>query len=282
MKIYGLDFTSAPKHSKPIPVVSGTFYSGTGLVIESLEPLESFQHFEKFLDRSGSCFAGIDMPFGLPVKLLNQLEWPMSWESYVPHVSKMKKSDFEMILKNFKAQQATGEKEPLRITDSLNRAQSPLKLVNPPVARMFYEGAPRLLQSGASILPLRMAKSNCRVIEAYPALLARPFARSYKSTKANQNFSQLTQGRQKILNGWMTQSLKLLGFKVTCSRDLENEAIEDHEGDILDSILCALSAAWAYCQGRPHYGIPASKHPTIKSEGWIVNPFQSSFSLPKG
>lgn len=52
-----------------------------------------------------------------------------------------------------------------------------------PAGKMFYEGAPRLLQAGVSILPCLPRADARLVFEDYPALVARRYVgmRGYRS-----------------------------------------------------------------------------------------------------
>lgn len=52
MKVYGVDFTCAPRRAKPITVASGKL-SRAALQIEGIEKLEDFAAFESFLRRHG-------------------------------------------------------------------------------------------------------------------------------------------------------------------------------------------------------------------------------------
>ncbi len=59
-----------------------------------------------------------------------------------------------------------------------------MKLVNPPVALMFHEGAPRLLASGEHVPGLNAGDKARVALEAYPGLLVRRqlgMRESYKS-----------------------------------------------------------------------------------------------------
>ena len=56
-----------------------------------------------------------------------------------------------------------------------------MKLVNPPVGLMFFEGAPRIARSGVSVVPCAPTEDSRVVLEAYPGFLARQFTKtSYK------------------------------------------------------------------------------------------------------
>ena len=180
MIIFGIDFTSAPGRRKPITVAEGELQQGK-LTLKRVHTLVSFDEFESFLKKKGPWIAGIDFPFGLPGAFLSTLGLPHDWRNYVQTLTRRPRTEFEKKIKAFKSKHPSPYKEPLRFTDVLASAQSPLKLVNAPVAKMFYEGSKRILNSGASILPCHPRKGNRILLEAYPALLARRFADSYKS-----------------------------------------------------------------------------------------------------
>jgi len=57
LRIYGVDFTSAPRRAKPITVASGVL-KGNALLLQGVERIESFQDFEAFLGRPGKPLAG--------------------------------------------------------------------------------------------------------------------------------------------------------------------------------------------------------------------------------
>ena len=270
MKIFGIDFTSAPGRKKPITVAEGELKQGN-LVIQNIHALVSFDEFEDFLKQKGPWIVGIDFPFGLPGAFLSTLGLPHDWPSYIQTLTRRSRTDFEKRIKTFKSKHSSPYKEPLRFTDILASAQSPLKLVNAPVAKMFYEGSKRLLKSGASILPCRPKKGNCIILEAYPALVARRFAESYKSEA--KDTSSKKSARKKIIAGVLGSDLKNeFGFSLTVSNDIRNKMQNDGKGDSLDAVLCSLQTAWAWQQGKPKYGIPAGNKSLTQSEGWIVDP----------
>ena len=65
------------------------------------------------------------------------------------------------------------------------------------------------------------------------------------------------------------------GFIVKLPPGLARAALDDASGDTLDAILCATEAGWAWtmrASRRAPYGIPNGRHPTIRTEGWIVDP----------
>lgn len=271
MKIYGIDFTSAPSQKKYITCAVGEYLKHGQLTIKHVDRLPCFAEFEAFLGQKGPWICGMDFPFGQPVKFVESQSLPLTWPDYVKQLSKLEKKAFEKKIYNFKCLQPNGAKEPLRITDTLAVAQSPLKLVNAPLAKMFYEGAPRLLNSGVSIIPCLPRDDNRIVVETYPALISRRFAESYKNAEKKNSSIKLA-ARQSIIAGLNLQLLKNdFGFDVSLSKSIADMAVEDSTGDILDAILCAIQAAWSYQQGKS-YGIPDNQHPIIKSEGWIIDP----------
>ena len=76
MKVFGLDFTSAPSKRKPLVCAHGYSRTKSELSISQLETWTDFQEFEEFLNRSGPWIAGFDFPFGLPVTFLQENNLP--------------------------------------------------------------------------------------------------------------------------------------------------------------------------------------------------------------
>ncbi len=73
MHIYGLDFTSAPGPRKPITCATCTLEDQT-LNVRGFNELTDFEQFEAFLAQPGPWTAGLDFPFGQPLKLVKNLE----------------------------------------------------------------------------------------------------------------------------------------------------------------------------------------------------------------
>src|SRR5712691_9975897 len=82
MRIFGVDFTSAPCRRKAITVAAGRM-KGMTLVIHGIERLETFNAFEALLVRPGPWVGGFDFPFGLPAELCRDLGWPLEWKALV-------------------------------------------------------------------------------------------------------------------------------------------------------------------------------------------------------
>ena len=280
MKIFGIDFTSSPGRTKNITIAEAELKQGK-LVIEEIHALASFDELENFLKQKGPWITGMDFPFGLPGAFLSTLGLPHDWLGYTQKLTRRPRSEFEKKIKTFKSKHSSPYKEPLRFTDTLASAQSPLKLVNAPVAKMFYEGSRILLKSGASILPCHPKKGNRILLETYPGLVARRFAGSYKSE--TKDTSQKKSARKKIISGIQSSSLKAeFGFSIKIKDSIKKQMQSDAKGDFLDAVLCSLQAAWAWREGKPDYGIPSAYKNLTRSEGWIVDPSLNLAALKTG
>jgi hypothetical protein len=94
VRIYGLDFTSAPSRKKPL-IALGCTLEGQSLYVEDSEEMRDFARFEQSLDIPGSWVCGMDFPFGQPSSLLSALGWPEGWEGYVGEIARLSKVEFE-------------------------------------------------------------------------------------------------------------------------------------------------------------------------------------------
>ena len=269
MHIYGVDFTSAPSPRKPITAISATFEQRL-LLVEDYRLLVDFAAFEAFLRQAPPWLAACDFPFGLPRVLLTNLAWPIEWSAYTHLVARLGKSAFEQTLTNYRLARLAGDKQHLRATDKLAGACSPMMLYRVPVAKMFFQGATRLLESGVSVPPLRPSADRRVVLEGYPALVARTFIgrQSYKSDERARQTPERWLARQRLLDALCSPALVAeYGVMLDLSSELYQQLLADPTGDALDALLCAIQAAWASQQ--PEYGIPAGCDP---AEGWIVDP----------
>jgi hypothetical protein len=265
VRIYGVDFTCAPRRAKPITVATGVL-KGKALRLEELIPVYSFEEFEAFLRRPGPWVGGFDFPFSLPAELARDLGWPTAWTDLVAHCAAMDRKGFRQALDSYRAGRPVGRKYAHRATDYPAGSSSPMKLVNPPVALMFHEGARRLLAVDVHI-PVLLPRNSSRVaLEAYPGLLVRKqlgIRASYKSdTRAQQTPARMAV-RKQVLSA--LKEGRPLGIRIQIERKLERQIIDDGSGDLLDAVICAAQAAWA--AKRPGYGLPAE---ASAGEGWIV------------
>jgi hypothetical protein len=266
LKIVGVDFTSTPRRSKPIVVAHGRARR-MGFHLDTLESLSDFEAFEGFLLRPGPWVGGFDFPFGLPRELLADLLWPNDWTRLVRFCAALSRAELRGILDGYRATRPVGRKYAHRATDGPAGSSSPMKLVNPPVALMFHEGAPRLAAAGLHVPGLAAGDRGRVALEAYPGLLARSITRaSYKNDARGKQTPARRSARRRIVAALETGAARL-GLRLGFARPaLRRRLIDDASGDSLDAVLCALQAAWAVRQ--PNYGMPAR---VLRGEGWIVS-----------
>ncbi len=266
--IRGIDFTSAPSSRKAITVAEGTLEGGV-LSIQELRRLPSFDGFERLLRDPGPWTAGIDFPFGQPRRLIEALGWPQeSWKHYVDLIDAMGKPEFKRALRAYVEGQPEGDKEHKRLTDP-SYAVSAMKLGRPPAGMMFFEGAPRIAHSGASIAPCAPSNSDRVIVEAYSAMVAKALVRkaSYKEGNKEQAEGR-RKSRQRIVSALSGDLCRArYGLTVWLAREDQGTLIEEPQADLLDAVLCAIQAAWA--SGQPGYGVPDD---CDSLEGWIVDP----------
>jgi Protein of unknown function (DUF429) len=271
MKIYGLDFTSAPSPRKPITCAACDLQD-TLLRVRNCLKLPGFEDFEAFLCSDGPWLAALDFPFGQPRRLIFHLGWPEIWEGYMQVIASMGKKEFEETLKHYRESRPPGDKQHLRATDVLASARSPMMLHRVPVGKMFFEGATRLLRSEVSTLPCRQTADKRIAVEGYPALVVRRSIgkRSYKSDERGGQTKDREAARRDIIY-WLHSSevMKLYGFRVELSDEMGERLVEDQMGDELDAVLCAVQGGWAYLQRDRGYGIPVESDGL---EGWIIDP----------
>lgn len=272
MKIYGLDFTSAPSRKKAITCAVCELQKDLLSVKDCLR-LTSFGDFEALLHADGPWLAALDFPFGLPRKLITNLGWPQTWEGYMQVIVSIGKMKFEETLKVYQESRPVGDKQHLRATDILAGARSPMMLHRVPVGKMFFEGATRLLKSNVSIMPCHPTGGSRMVLEGYPALVARKLIgrRSYKSDERDKQTKDRAIARSEIVYGLRSSVIEeCYGFRIELCERMTEMLVEDQMGDQLDAVLCAVQAGWVYSQRDRGYGIPVDCDMT---EGWIVDPY---------
>ena len=270
MRIYGLDFTSAPGRRKPLISV-GCAFDGHVLRPESREEMTSFDGFEEFLQTPGPWVCGMDFPFGQPRPLVEALGWPADWEGYVDEVARIGKQAFEDAIRGDMATRPYGNKWRYRATDRRSGSSSAMMLFRVPVGKMFFQGAPRLLDSGVCVQPCRPNGDSRVAIESYPAVVARSLIgrASYKRDAVPDSPGRRA-AREKLVAGLESSSLReKYGFGVTMDDTWREEFVGDPSADALDSLLCAVQAAWAYSMKEEGWGVPED---CDGDEGWILDP----------
>jgi hypothetical protein len=266
LRIFGVDFTCAPRRAKPITVASGLL-KNNALHLQRMEHLQSFADFEALLARSGPWVGGFDLPFSLPRELVRDLGWPTQWPALVAHCAALPRSELRRILDAYRASRPVGSKYAHRATDYPAGSSSPMKLVNPPVALMFHEGAPRILAAGVHVPALAPGDAGRVALEAYPGLLVRKqlgIRESYKSDTKRDHTPSRRAARKRVIEA--LKRGRPLGIKLLLKENTERMLIAEGSADSLDAVICAVQAAWA--AGQPGYGIPAGAPP---GEGWIVS-----------
>jgi hypothetical protein len=270
MRIYGLDFTSAPGRKKPLIVLGCRLDEGT-LRVEDSETLTDFGGFENFLSRPGPWVCGMDFPFGQPRSLVSALGWPEGWEGYVGKVRELSKVDFEDAIRADMATRPPGSKWRYRLADRRSGSSSAMMLFRVPVGKMFYQGAPRLLASGVRVEPCRRNGDTRVAVEAYPAIVARRFlGRTAYKRDAVPDTPERKSARETLVAGLASTTLEqVYGFTVEMDDHWREEFVADPSADALDSLLCAVQAAWAYLERDESFGVPPE---CDTDEGWIVDP----------
>jgi hypothetical protein len=267
VRIYGVDFTCAPRKAKPITVASGSFKKNV-LELRQLERLESFTAFEAFLARRGPWLGGFDFPFSLPRELVRDLGWPADWPGLVAHCTRLTRMELRAALDTYRNSRQPGNKYAHRATDHPAGSSSPMKLVNPPVALMFHEGARRLAAADVHLPGLLPRNSSKVALEAYPGLLARRqlgIRDSYKSDARREHTPARKAVRRKILQA--LNAGRPLGIPVVIAAKLQRQIVADGSGDLLDAVICAAQAAWGWTRREANFGLPRDAD---AGEGWIV------------
>ena len=267
MKIIGVDFTSRPSRRKPI---TGLICAFDGKLLRTESPLawDDYADFEAMLAMPGPWVAGLDFPFGLPRRFIENIGWPRDWQAYVAHAAALGREGFVAALEEYKRDRPAGDREHKRRSDTRAGSISPQKLYGVPVGKMFFEGAPRLLASTATIAGLRRADPDRIVVEAYPGVVARALVgkRPYKNDDRRKQTQPQHQARREILERLAGGAARArFGFDIDAPADLA----DDPTGDRLDSLLCALQAAWAWTRRDDAFGMPPDADPL---EGWIADP----------
>jgi predicted RNase H-like nuclease len=164
-----------------------------------------------------------------------------------------------------------GSKWRYRLADRRSHSSSAMMLFRVPVGKMFYQGAPRLLASGVRVEPCRRNEDARVAVEAYPAVVARRFlGRTAYKRDAVPDTPERRSAREMLLAGLESRGLqKIYGFTVKIDDPWKREFVADPSADALDSLLCAVQAAWAYSRRDDNYGVPPE---CDTDEGWIVDP----------
>jgi len=264
--VLGVDFTSAPRPRKPITVARGRLAAG-GFALEAIEPLADWPAFERLLAAPGPWIGGFDFPFGLPREAVTDLGWPQEWRALVDHCAGLGRTGLRAAFDAYRATRPVGNKYPHRATDLPAGSHSPIKLVNPPVALMFLEGAPRLARAGVTLPGLAAGDPRRVAVEAYPGFAARAITHaSYKADEARKQTPE-RRGERDCIVARLGRDGGPFGFPLRGGRALARSLVDDATGDRLDAVLAAMQAAWCWKRRTRNWGLPRSIDPL---EGWIA------------
>ena len=269
--ILGVDFTSAPGPRKAITVAHAELH-GAHLTVGAIDHLTSFANFEALLRMPGPWVGGFDFPFGLPRELVVTLGWPQEWPQMVRYVQALGKEAFKDALNAVRESRPMGSRYIARRGDAAAGSSSPMKLVNPPVGLMFFEGAPRLLAANVSVVPCAPSEDSRMALEAYPGYLARKITRaSYKKDGKEGARPDRREARIEIIQAITSGHKCVAPLELVLPSALKSLCVEDGSGDALDAVVCALQAAIACATPKvaewEKYDIPTEADPL---EGWIV------------
>ncbi len=271
MKVLGIDVTSRPSRKKPLVIASGGFRHGR-LCIEEISCQSSFSGFEDLLVSRCSWVAGVDAPLSFPHGFCDYLG-TSDWRECCRRVCSLGRKGFEESVYAYRATLRKGERLPLRECDQRAGAKSPLLLAYVPVGKMAYEVMSRLSCAECRVIPFeRPLRGRGVVLETYPALIARRFipGRKYKHEVRKKPDASCRNAREDLVNALGERPFSdYFGFPVSMTGPAEGLCVNDVQGDVLDAVLCAATAAWGYSMRREGYGVPCGPG---SAEGWIVSP----------
>jgi hypothetical protein len=151
-----------------------------------------------------------------------------------------------------------GSKYRWRLADRRSGSSSAMMLFRVPVGKMFFRGAPMLLRSGVSVEPCRRTGSDRVAVEAYPAAVARRLIgrRPYKNDEKAKQTAERRAAREALVAGLVSGKLRdAYGFTVEMGEEWRERFAREPAADALDSLLCAVQAAWPY-ERREDAGCP--------------------------
>lgn len=264
--IHGVDFTSRPRPAKPITVASGRRI-GRAFRLDTVHEFTDWPGFEYWLREPGPWIAGFDFPFGLPREAVNDLGLPQQYAQLVNYCRAQGRETFRNLLDTYRESRPVGKRYAHRAADRPAGSHSPLKLVNPPVALMFLEGVPRLLDAGLTLPGLHQADPERLALETYPGYSARAMVSGSYKNDALAKQTPARRHRRRRLVRLLIAGGNPFGFVLTASTRLLDSLVSDATGDRLDAVLCAMQAAWAWDRRYENYGLPGD---VDRLEGWIT------------
>lgn len=282
MRIYGLDFTSAPGRGKPL-AISRCRLGSEELVLECFESFTGYDFLGELMRSPGPWAMGCDFPFSQSASLLQEapghilgMKWPVAWGKYLAGIAGLSVAEFKTLMKTCPPD-ARGVRERKRVAGRAANACSPQHVDFPPVGLMFHQGARLLLESPCEVVPQRVNGDSRKLFEVYPGVFAERFCgdKGYKEGKQAQAKERAAK-RERMLELMCGERFhEVYGFTVKADVLHGRRMIDDAKGDILDSLICAIQAAWAWNKREENYGLPGPDvvDPDVLAfEGWIFDP----------
>ncbi|MEN9759470.1 MAG: hypothetical protein RL676_619 [Pseudomonadota bacterium] len=269
LRVYGVDFSSAPSRKKPITIAVGTLV-GDQYCMDQVVAAPDFGAFDAFLMHAGPWVAGFDLPFSMPRALIEHYGWPTTWPEFIQWYGQQDRAVLRGCFKAFCDARPAGQKYVYRQTDRPAGSSPAMRWTNPPVAWMAHAGAPRLLRAGLTLPGLCVGadpEAAQRIgLEAYPGFTARKVStRSYKSDEVAKQTEERRHVREQLL-GALIAGRAGLSVRLSASHPWRLAMVADGSGDLIDAAICALQAAHAVRQ--PRFGFPDRVDPL---EGWIAS-----------
>jgi hypothetical protein len=275
---------------------------------------DGFSSFESWLSGENPWtekrwIAGLDFPFGMALEAIQHFGWVPArtsnprWENYLGVLFQTKcQAIFREKIEGWRHTSKMNDKREFvrvrrpRLTDRLANSGTPMNFYPPVVCPMFFQGTKRLLNlaTNISILPVRAFPTSQRtIVDAYPRLVANVVIRnldSYKEKSKKKHEDKATQAvirredekarenrRRAIIKAFSNGAVEhKYGFRISISKYWADKCIEeDIDGDKIDSVLCAIQAAWAHRhpdKGMPKFGLNILQE-QIRLEGWIADPY---------
>lgn len=236
---YGVDFSGAVNAGKNIWIAKGVIEDNT-LQINKCFPASSLTNgcvernkclkaLTDFVAKSESAIFGMDFPFSLPASMIEQKSWAFFAKQFTKNYSSPE--DFRE-----KCRGKTGGGELKRKTDI--ETKTPFSPYNLRIYRQTYYGISQLLsplvkKNQVCVLP--MQKNDCKkpwVIEVCPASLLKR-EKLYIPYK----------GKGKDLYSARLKIIDMINNKLaTTTKEVNTSAIDNQNGDALDSILATISS----------------------------------------
>lgn len=273
MRVFGIDFTSAPRRRKPITCADCELEDDL-LIVRRLIEWADFEGFEGALQEPGPWIAGIDFPFGQTRRFVETIGWPKRGADYVAYAHGLGRANFWAALDGYRTTRLKGDKEHRRCRRLDQSTEAVRSAGRPDVLRRRGPS----LAVGATVPSLLTDDPHRVVVEAYPGVLARQIIgrRSYKQDTRSKQTAEHAQARRDILaalrNGILSSTH---GIFVDAPDSVC--VCEDPSAGRLDALLCAVQAAWSWRRRFDGFGAPADGDP---DEGWIADPSLSGYTAP--